>query len=102
MADFLYFNSASAGDTHLLSNLNFAPVTVTKADVTTDWLVVNPDVASFIGDRTLTAPTIEHVWHSLKATDESTFLEFYDDGRFAEFDVPAFRQFFPNGDEAQK
>lgn len=47
-------------------------------------------------------PSIEHLWHALKATDRDTFVEFSSKGRFGEHDVKAFALVFSESEAGQK
>lgn len=94
---FVYFGSSSAGTTHLLSNLNFAPITLSKDEDGVDALyLLNPDLARWLEteSKPIAFHTIEHLWHALKATEKDTFLQFAENGRFAQFNSEIFRVFF--------
>jgi predicted NAD-dependent protein-ADP-ribosyltransferase YbiA (DUF1768 family) len=110
MSAIVYFNSSSAGSTHLLSNLNLAPITLTKDEPGIEsLLLLNPQVNDWL-EKPLEFPTIEHLWHALKATEMSTFLLFAKNGgepgreigRFAQFNAEAFVPFFKKDHAPQK
>ncbi len=99
---FVYFNSAAAPPLNLLSNLNHAPVQLTRNTLTPALLAVNEKLAEWLGaDETWHFETIEHLWHALKATDRATFMQFTTGGRFGRFDAEAFELFFPGNGEAK-
>src|SRR3990172_429994 len=93
MNDFVYFGSNAQQPYHLLSNLNAAPIEFTRDDIIDAMRIVNPEIDKFVGDATLCATTIEHLWHALKATDKETFLRFIE-GDFASLTEAAMVPFF--------
>ena len=100
--DAVYFNSNAREPFHMLSNLSAAEVKLSKLDVTPELLEVNPSLLAWLGEETFCFPSIEHVWHALKATSKEVFDKFHDAGELAQFTTEAFALFFPKDDQAEK
>lgn len=99
---FVYFNS-SAKEYFPLSNFNHAPVTINREKLDKSWIELNPQLESFFEEgEEMSFPSIEHLWHALKATDRDTFVEFSSNGRFGEHDVKAFALVFSETEAGQK
>lgn len=99
---FVYFNS-TAKEYYPLSNLNRAPVTINKETLDKSWIELNPQLESFFEEgEEMMFPSIEHLWHALKAADRDTFVEFSSKGRFGEHDAKAFALVFSETEAGKK
>ena len=86
-ADFLYFGSGSADYTRL-SNLYHCTVTLTLATLDPALMRRQPQLVSWMEqavDRTVTFPSVEHLYQALKARDHGTFLRFTTGGNLAQW-----------------
>ena len=102
---FLYFGSNVSAPFHKLSNFHAAPVTILEEDLGFGFDQVNPNFRSWIRAKKGHAvfPSIEHAWHALKATNQSTFAKFLVGGAFARWDTEAFAQFSkPDSNDPEK
>lgn len=72
----IYFYSQAQEPYNQLSNLHFSPFSFDKTKITESMRNVNPRIDEFIGDSKFDIPSIEHLWHALKAKDQETFLRF--------------------------
>lgn len=98
MGDFIYFNSAAKFPYNLLSNLNYAPITISKDEISKDMLTINPSLEKWFelySTDFWSFDTVEHFWQALKATRYDTFLQFMTGRRLSKFDAEIFNVFFP-------
>lgn len=98
MGDFIYFNSAAKYPYNLLSNLNYAPIIISKDEISKDMLTINPSLEKWFEMSSTdfwSFDTVEHVWQALKATRYDTFLQFMTGRRLSKFDAEIFDVFFP-------
>jgi hypothetical protein len=98
--DFIYFNSAAKYPYNLLSNLNYAPITISKEEISKDMLTINPKLEKWFDmstetDEPWSFDTVEHFWQALKATRYDTFLQFMTGRHLSKFDAEIFDVFFP-------
>lgn len=95
---FIYFNSAAKYPYNLLSNLNYAPITIFKQEISKDMLTINPSIEKWFEMSSTdywSFDTVEHFWQALKATRYDTFLQFMSGRRLSKFDHEIFDVFFP-------
>lgn len=97
------FNSGTALN-YQLSNFNHANVSLKRSDLDAAWIELNPLLESFFVDEneTIQFMSIEHLWHSLKATDRLMFREFAVGGRFGDANRENFASVFPSSDADAK
>jgi hypothetical protein len=98
--DFIYFNSAAKYPYNLLSNLNYAPITISKEEISKDMLTINSKLEKWFDmstetDESWSFDTVEHFWQALKATRYDTFLQFMTGRHLSKFDAEIFDVFFP-------